>query len=68
MWSNLFWDSFGHLAYGLGWLVLRILSVGRYPSSRPTRTEEEWTAVAGLMTVLLIFVGFMFWNNRELAR
>ena len=40
--------------YWPGWLVLRVVTWGRYPPSRPDPHNETFVAVMGLATVLAL--------------
>ncbi|GAA5178313.1 hypothetical protein GCM10025771_17360 [Niveibacterium umoris] len=52
------------LFYWPGWLVLRIVTIGRYPPARNQPHDPVFVAVIGLCAVLAaVTVWFHFWGS-----
>lgn len=39
--------------YWPGWLLLRMLTLGRYPPKQGTPHNEDWVALVGLLGIIL---------------
>jgi len=46
--------------YWPGWLILRVVTLGRYPPSRGTQRNQMFVAVIGLATLLALVAIYHF--------
>lgn len=51
------------LLYGLGWVTLKALTVGRYPTAEVSEAGQNWIAFAGMCVVALAWGLIALRNN-----
>ncbi|CAH8189876.1 hypothetical protein [Vibrio aestuarianus] len=51
------------IGYSVGWVVSKVVTFGRFPSSEATKSERAKVSYIGLASIVLILLGIAIFNS-----